>query len=189
MINDNLEVAALNKYKLLIKHNTNNLLCSIADIGIFNRGKNLTTANMKIGNVPVISAGLKPSGYHSISNVVGPSITISGSGVNAGFVSLHYYDIWASDCSFNNDSEFIHFLYLALKSKQDEISELQKGTAQPHVYPKDLHPMQISCPNREILIAFEKEVTPLFNQIHINKQETAILQQLKHMILQTLSSH
>ena len=40
-------------------------------IGSFVRGKNITAAQMIEGNIPVISAGLQPSGYHNEANVFG----------------------------------------------------------------------------------------------------------------------
>ena len=64
------------------------------------RGKNITVDEMQDGNVPAISAGLAPSGYYTESNVGGTSLTISSLGANAGYLSIHYEDIWAADCMF-----------------------------------------------------------------------------------------
>lgn len=48
-------------------------------IGSFVRGKNITAVQMIEGNIPVISAGLQPSGYHNEANVFGENLTISAS--------------------------------------------------------------------------------------------------------------
>lgn len=161
---------------------------SVGDIGEFVRGKNITAAEMVDGNIPVISAGLAPSGKHNQSNVYGPSITVSGSGVNAGYVSFHLHDIWAADCSYNNNSEFIHCLYVILKDAQSQITELQKGTAQPHVYPKELNPFAIKYPNKGILRRLEGTLQKIFSSIEENDQEISLLLELQAVMLTTLSS-
>lgn len=160
---------------------------TISDIGEFVRGKNITAVEMVEGIIPVISAGLQPSGYHNESNVSGPSITVSGSGVNAGFVSFHLHDIWAADCSYNNSSKHIHCLYVIMKDIQSQITELQKGTAQPHVYPKELNPFEISFPKYEVLDKLELHLQKLFLLIEDNDKEISILQQMQTALLTTLS--
>ena len=52
------------------------------------RGKNLLSKDAVPGEVPVIAGGLSPATYHNQSNTVGPVITISASGANAGYVGL-----------------------------------------------------------------------------------------------------
>ena len=140
------------------------------------------------GDIPVISAGLLPSGFHNRSNVAGPSITVSGSGVNAGYVSFHLNDVWAADCSYNNDSKYIHCLYVILKDIQSQITELQKGTAQPHVYPKELNPFAIVYPKFSILEKLEMSLSTLFASIEQNSQEITYLNQMQSVMLTTLSS-
>lgn len=160
---------------------------TISDIGEFVRGKNITAAEMIDGIIPVISAGLQPSGYHNESNVSAPSITVSGSGVNAGYVSFHLHDIWAADCSYNNSSKYIHCLYVIMKDIQSQITELQKGTAQPHVYPKELNPFEISFPKYDVLDRLELHLQKLFSLIEENDKEVLILQQMQTALLTTLS--
>lgn len=189
-INDNLESQAINLYKAELKVCTTDEIITgtISDIGEFVRGKNITAAEMVEGNIPVISAGLQPSGHHHKSNVSGPSITVSGSGVNAGYVSFHLHDIWAADCSYNNSSCYIHCLYVMMKDIQAQITELQKGTAQPHVYPKELNPLEITYPNSDILNKLEQSLSKIFAVIEDNGNEIAKLKQMQTVLLATLSS-
>ena len=84
-------------------------------IGSFVRGKNITAAQMIEGNIPVISAGVKPSGYHNQANVFGENLTISASGANAGYLQYNLNDIWAADCSYYQDNTTIWFVYNTLK--------------------------------------------------------------------------
>ena len=189
-INDNLEAQAINLYKAELKVCTTDEIITgtISDIGEFVRGKNITAAEMVEGNIPVISAGLQPSGHHHKSNVSGPSITVSGSGVNAGYVSFHLHDIWAADCSYNNSSCYIHCLYVMMKDIQAQITELQKGTAQPHVYPKELNPLEITYPNSDILNKLEQSLSKIFAVIEDNGNEIAKLKQMQTVLLATLLS-
>lgn len=44
---------------------------------------------MMEGDIPVIAAGLVPSGYHNKANVRGYNLTVSASGANAGYMTYH----------------------------------------------------------------------------------------------------
>ena len=114
---------------------------SLSDVCEFKRGKNITSSEMQEGNVPVISAGLEPSGYHSCSNVRGVNVTMSSSGANAGYIAIHYSDIWAADCSYIEESTTgnIYYVYELLNNIRTVINNFQRGAAQPHVYPKDVN--------------------------------------------------
>lgn len=120
---------------------------------------------MKDGDVPVISAGIEPSGYHSDYNVEGPSITVSSSGANAGFISFHLDNIWAADCSYNNKSKYIYYLYEILHFIQPIVTNLQRGSAQPHVYAKDINKIKIIIPPKDIL----ENINELFKVYHLQK--------------------
>lgn len=155
----------------------------MSDLGIFERGKNLTSNQMRKGIYPVISAGIDPAGFHNEYNVKGASITISGSGVNAGFVSLHRSNIWASDCSFNNNSKYLYSLFVILKNNQEKITELQKGTAQPHVFPKEVNPFPIVFPSFNILNGLEKHFKLIHTVIDNNNNEITRLKNIQKLLL------
>ena len=190
-INENLEAQAISFFRHSYEVCDENELISgtISDFGDFIRGKNLTAAEMCAGNIPVISAGIEPSGFHNIHNVKSPSITISGSGVNAGYVAYHAENIWASDCSYNNTAKYIRCLYLLLKISQSEILEMQKGTAQPHVYPKEINAFTIKYPPFTILDRLELKLMPLFDNIYKNSMEIQCLLKAKNVFLVTISGN
>lgn len=189
-INDNLLSQAFTIFKHSYEECDESELVNgtIADFGEFTRGKNLTAAEMRLGAYPVISAGIEPSGYHDAYNVVSPSVTISGSGVNAGFVSYHAENIWASDCSYNNTAKDIRCLYLLLKINQSKISDMQKGTAQPHVYPKEVNPFEVKYPPFSVLDRLEERLIPIFDCISNNLTEIQSLEKAKSVFLTTISS-
>lgn len=160
----------------------------LKNIGLFIRGKNITTSNMVDGDIPVISAGIKPSGYHNESNVHGSCLTISASGANAGYLQYHLNDIWAADCSYYQDDESIWYVYNTLKYLQPVISNLQCGAAQPHVYPKNINKLSILIPTKELIKKYNEFVVPYYEKIKILNEKNEILIKQRDMLLPRLMS-
>ena len=160
----------------------------LKNLAEFKRGKNITAANMVEGPIPVISAGLEPSGYHNKSNVVGPNLTISASGANAGYLSYHLRDVWAADCSFYCDASNIWFIYCALNFLRPVLDNMQVGSAQPHVYPKNINRLSTIIPTDDLINMFMKKVTPLFEKIKDLERETELLVQQRDALLPRLMS-
>jgi type I restriction enzyme S subunit len=151
----------------------------LGEIALVRKGKNITKETVEEGGVPVVAGGLKPAYYHSRSNAQGPVITVSASGANAGHVALYHSDIWASDCSFLSSSENANIwtLYLGLKSRQAEITAMQQGAAQPHVYPKQLERIALPVAPASIISLFEVSVDASFRLIsNLERQNDALVQ-------------
>ena len=113
------------------------------------RGETITKKQTKQGCIPVIAGGRMPAYYHNNSNVNPPVITVSGSGAYAGYVNFFDAPIYASDCSTirsNNDNVNLLYIYNLLRKKQRDIYELKQGSAQPHVYAKDLREIDVFLP-------------------------------------------
>ena len=157
-------------------------------IGSFVRGKNITAAKMVEGDIPVISAGLQPSGYHNEANVFGESLTISASGANAGYLQYHLQDIWAADCSYYQGDATIWFVYNTLKYLQPVISNLQCGAAQPHVYPKNINKLCVLIPTEELIYKYNDYVKPYYDEIKILNQRNQLLTKQRDMLLPRLMS-
>ena len=152
------------------------------------KGRNITKETVNPGSVPVVAGGLKPAYFHDTANVKGPVVTISASGANAGHVAIYFEDIWASDCSYlsvttNPDLFFIHQLLLENAAK---IRAMQKGAAQPHVYPKDLQRMDVTLPTREIINQFVQLLDPIYNQIQSLGKQNAQLAEARDLLLPRL---
>ncbi len=128
------------------------------------KGKNITKDTIRDGNVPVVAGGIAPAYFHDAPNTQSPVITISASGANAGFVNLYYLDVWASDCSYIDLSATPHvfYYYLWLDYRRASVTHLQRGSAQPHVYPKDLAQLEALGVPEELLGAFMSQVAPTF---------------------------
>ena len=162
-----------------------NTLIHIAE---FKRGKNITSAEMVEGDVPVIAAGLEPSGYHNESNVSGPNLTISASGANAGYLAYHLDDIWAADCSYYQSRKNLWFVYNALNFLQPVINNMQVGSAQPHVYAKNINKISTIVPTDEFIDLYCEKVKPVFEEIKYLLEKNEILLKQRDSLLPRLMS-
>lgn len=140
---------------------------TINKLGTFKRGKNILTKDAHGGSVPVIAGGLKPSCYHDKFNTSAPVITVSGSGANAGYASIFTIPVWASDCSYldSNSSTSIYYIYCFLKNNPLILLSKQKGSAQPHVYARDINDTKILIPRNKHLSDFCNVSQFYFNEI------------------------
>ncbi len=163
---------------------------SLSDICEFKRGKNITASEMIAGNVPVISAGIEPSGFHNKANVKGVSITMSSSGANAGYIAIHYSDIWAADCSFINETmtSYICYVYELLNNIRGVITNFQRGAAQPHVYPKDINRIKLIIPSECLRALADERLSVIHKQIDNLAKQNSLLARRRDLLLPRLMS-
>lgn len=188
-INENLKKTANVIYLNIFNNlNSNDIIkTTVERFCPFTRGKNITASEMIDGPYNVISAGLLPAGKHVQYNVKGPSITISGSGVNAGYISFHIDNIWAADCSYSNSPQYIYTYYVILKLLQDRFFEMQKGTAQPHVFPKEINPFEVELPKESIISKIEPKLKIIYETINQNQKEIINLRNLRNLLIKQIS--
>lgn len=145
------------------------------------------TANAN-GKIKVASAGIDFSYYHSESNFDANTITISASGANAGFINFWREPIFACDCTTvrgQRDIETIYTLFY-LKSVQEYLYNQARGSAQPHVYPKDIEQLNIVIPAKSLFDVFEELITPLNDKISNHLQQNQELAELRDCLLPML---
>ena len=111
----------------------------LEDVAILQNGKSITESVTTPGDIPVIAGGRGTVPYtHNESNHPGRIFTISKSGAYSGYVWWHDDPIWASDSivtKSKDESMFLsRYLYMCMRTKQDEIYRRQQGTGQPHIY-------------------------------------------------------
>lgn len=161
---------------------------TIGDYIFPKRGKNLLTRDAIHGDTPVVAGGIDPSAYHNQFNTKSPVITISASGANAGYTNLWNIPVWASDCSYidNSISKNVYFWYIVLKTRQNEIFDAQTGSAQPHIYPQHIAEMSIGELNIAEVEKYNNLVAPLFKMIGENQKENKKLSQLRDALLPKL---
>ena len=115
------------------------------------RGTSITRKQTKEGSIPVVAGGIDVAYFHSVHNRPAGTITVSSSGANAGFVNRWDVPIFASDCSTVVAKEgglvLGEYAFRFLQFKQGFINdELRRGSAQPHVYAKDIAAIEITVP-------------------------------------------
>lgn len=155
-----------------------------------NKGKNITKKTIRPGDVPVVAGGVTPAYFHDTPNTSRPVITISASGANAGFVNLYHADVWASDCSYVDSSAtpHIYYYYLWLDHRRSEVTHLQRGSAQPHVYSKDLAQLQAIGVPEQVLNIFTGQVTPIFELMMCLTERIENLRRTRDLLLPRLLS-
>lgn len=152
-------------------------------------GAMLNSTEYKAGNIPVIAGGKQPAGYHSSSNRLANTITISASGANAGYISFYKGPIFASDCSTINEQKgiSIEFLYYCLLLRQNAIYKCQTGGAQPHIHAKDIKDIGFAMPSD---ISEQKRIASIIESMddEISSLETkkAKYEQVKQGMMQQL---
>jgi type I restriction enzyme, S subunit len=154
------------------------------------KGKSITKKSVIHGSVPVVAGGINPAYYHNTANTRQPVITISASGANAGYVRLYHENVWSSDCSVIDieTTPYVYFFYLQLKDRHVEVTRLQRGAAQPHVYPKDLMGLDAIKVPYLILDSFTEEVSPIISMIRNLVLKNDILHRTRDLLLPKLIS-
>ena len=117
----------------------------LGDIAEIQKGKSITSTNVIEGSVKVVAGGIDYAYLHNEANRPANIITVSASGANAGFVNYWNEPIFASDCTtiLAKDELTTKYVFNVLKTYQELVFHLQKGSAQPHVYADDLKALQI----------------------------------------------
>ncbi len=138
------------------------------------KGISITKDETEEGNIPVVAGGVSYAYYHNQQNRSGNVLTISASGQNAGYINYWETPIWASDCttiqSTNEKNVLTKYVYECLKSRQNEMYMLQKGAAQPHVYPDDIQKIEIPFPSIDIQQKIVDEIAIIDKKEKLNKE-------------------
>ena len=105
-------------------------------------------------------------------------------------MSFHYSDIWAADCSYvsENDTEFIFYAYELLNYLRPIINNLQRGAAQPHVYPKDVNRIMIVVPDEHVRKKANERFKVIHSLIAKLKQQNEFLSKQRDLLLPRLMS-
>ncbi|MGN1140932.1 MAG: restriction endonuclease subunit S [Oliverpabstia sp.] len=162
----------------------------LSEIVEFRRGKTITKARVKEGSVPVVAGGLEPAYYHNVANTNAPVITVSGSGANAGYSRLYYEDVFASDCSYADikGTNYIYYIYCFLKANKYQLDALQKGSAQPHVYAKDINAMEMLIPMELMIKTYCDKTEAMFKTIGQLQKQNANAAEARDRLLPKLMS-
>ncbi len=152
------------------------------------KGDLITAKDTKEGDFKVVAAGVDFSYTHADFNRAKNTITISGSGANAGFINFWREPIFASDCITvrgATDTETLLLLH-HLSFIQNHILNQATGSAQPHVYPSDIRILDYAIPKDFLIDDFGEFAIPMNNQIAKNSIENQLLVKLRDWLLPML---
>lgn len=152
------------------------------------KGDLITSKDAEIGSIKVVAAGIDFSYFHSTPNRMKNTITISGSGANAGYINFWREPIFASDCITvrgKSDSETLILLQY-LKFIQPHILNQASGSAQPHVYPSDIKALNYMKPPEILIRQYGELMIPINDKIAENLNENIILTKLRDWLLPML---
>jgi len=140
----------------------------LGEVAEIKRGTSITKKYVVDGDIPVIAGGRTPAYYHNVSNRDGQTIVIAGSGAYAGFVSWWEQPIFVSDAFTVKPSDLLlaRYCYHFLINMQQQLHECKSGGGVPHVYPRDVAPIQIPIPcpdNPEKSLAIQAEIVRILN--------------------------
>ncbi len=160
----------------------------LGEIAEIKKGQLITDRTRINGSIPVIAGGKALAYYHNKANRRGKTITVSGSGANAGYVAFHTKPIFASDCSTIEESKIysIEFIYFLLQSLQEKIYKMQTGGAQPHIHPSDLNPIIVAVPKLEEQTAIANILSDMDAEIESLEQKRDKYTMLKQGMMQQL---
>lgn len=160
----------------------------LGEVAEIKKGQLITDRTRINGSIPVIAGGKALAYYHNKANRRGKTITVSGSGANAGYVAFHTKPIFASDCSTIEESKnySIEFIYFLLQSLQEKIYKMQTGGAQPHIHPSDLNPIIVAVPKPEEQTAIANILSDMDAEIESLEQKRDKYTMLKQGMMQQL---
>lgn len=161
----------------------------LGDYASIKKGKLITEKEANTdGKIKVVSAGKDFSYFHSESNYDANTITVSASGASAGFINFWREPIFANDCTTvrgNNLADTLQLLGF-LQMRQDYIYQQARGSAQPHVYPKDIEGLKIAIPPAEVIEQYGTLVVSGNTKISNNLKENQKLAELRDWLLPML---
>ncbi len=140
------------------------------------------------GKIKVVSAGIDYSYFHSEANYPENTITISASGASAGYINYWREPIYACDCTTvrgKNTADTLQILGF-LKIRQEFIYKQARGSAQPHVYPKDIEGLSYPIPPTSLVEKYGELVVSGNQQIAINLKQNQQLASLRDWLLPML---
>lgn len=150
------------------------------------RGIDITKAEQRDGNVPVISSG-GVSSYHDTAAVKGPGVVLGRKGVvgSVFYVEEDYWphdtSLWVKDFHENNP----RFVYYFFKSIAPQIARLDVGSANPTLNRNHVHPMAIIWPPLVEQKAIVAVLGALDDKIELNRRMNVTLEAMARALFQS----
>lgn len=85
-------------------------------------------------------------------------------------------------------TDVLPFVFESIINLGNGFKHLQRGSAQPHVYPKHINAMPLLIPKSELQTAFCDAATPAFSQIDVLRKEISKAMEARIRLLPKLMS-
>lgn len=147
----------------------------LQDLVHFQRGFDITKAEQKDGDIPVISSS-GPSSHHNVPKVEGPGVIIGRKGTlgsvfySEGDYWPHDTTLWSKDLNGNNP----RFVYYALK--RIDMSLFDTGAANPTLNRNHVHGLPVFIPDRSIQDRIAAILSAYDDLIENNRRRIALLE-------------
>ncbi len=188
-VNDNLEATATAMFKekfSLEKADSKWVVGSLQDLYVFQYGKGNNNPDNG-GCYPVYGSNGIIGGYDEYNNENAP--VIGHIGINCGSLVFafgkHFVTYNGVMCNVKNNA-YKYFGYLTLANSR--LQSQVRGSSQPFVSYDMLYEIKAVIPPNDVIVHFEEQVTPFFEQISYNQKEIADLIKLQEVLLSVLSS-
>ncbi|WP_373839157.1 restriction endonuclease subunit S [Methanospirillum sp.] len=155
----------------------------LQDLVFFQRGFDITKAEQKEGDIPVISSSGVTS-YHSEAKVSGPGIIIGRKG---SLGTVHYSEgpywphdttLWSKDIKGNNPRYIYYFL------KTLGLERFDVGNSNPTLNRNHIHDMVIKIPSKDIQQKIVEILTPYDDLIENNRRRIQLLEEAARLLYQ-----
>ncbi|MGV8110320.1 restriction endonuclease subunit S [Methanospirillum sp.] len=155
----------------------------LQDLVFFQRGFDITKADQKEGDIPVISSSGVTS-YHNEAKVGGPGIIIGRKG---SLGTVHYSEgpywphdttLWSKDIKGNNPRYIYYFL------KTLGLERFDVGNSNPTLNRNHIHDMVIKIPSKDIQQNIVEILTPYDDLIENNRRRIQLLEEAARLLYQ-----
>lgn len=180
-INDNLEEQVYTIYKQLTQSRDSNAV--FGSIATVQSGKR--PVSTESGIYPLVGAGGIMS-YIDEYNF-NEQILITGRVGTHGLIQRFFSKCWASDNTLVIKSDYYEFSYYFLKLVDWDL--LNRGSTQPLVTQTDIKNLPLYLPDINDLTAFEATAEKIMKHQRVLTREIESLNQLKNVIITSLSKH
>jgi type I restriction enzyme S subunit len=150
------------------------------------RGFDITKAQQKSGNIPVISSG-GVSSYHDVAMVEGPGVVLGRKGT-VGTVFFVKDDYWPHDTTLwvkdfkNNDRRFVYYFFVSFAK---QLASLDVGSANPTLNRNHVHPTSVHWPPFEEQREIAGVLATLDAKIELNRRMNATLEAMAQALFKS----
>ena len=153
----------------------------LSDLVFFQRGFDITKAQQRAGDIPVVSSsGIKS--YHSIAKVKGPGVVIGRKGTLG---SIHFIkeDYWPHDTTLwsknfkGNNPRFVYYFLKVLR-----LAHYNVGNANPTLNRNHIHGLKIIIPPLNTQLKIASILSAYDDLIENNRQRIQLLEESARLL-------